>query len=308
MLKLFGLTFIFVTVNVVVCKQDYHYNKRVDAWLKLHAVPASWNEAFLSCHYEGAVLASPINLEFATALRGLMVQSQLDGPIFLGVHSLTKKYFSSIEGVPLTDLSITWGSYGDGRTPENCLTLSTGGKTYISSCQSWHPYICYKRNEQYTMNFNQCGTFDDDYILNGTLRKCYKFHKKPRSWYKAYDICSAEGGHLVIINNEEEANYITSYLVKPTSAGNWGERVHIGIRDWIGDQTWLTIHGEKLESVYHSWAEGQPNVSEHLKCGVIWTRGYLDDLDCNQELRFFCEKDPNTSHFRDSDTYYDTSL
>ena len=51
------------------------------------------------CHVTGAVLASPLNTQLATALHTLRIQSGVSDYIFLGTHDLfSKGDFVSVEG------------------------------------------------------------------------------------------------------------------------------------------------------------------------------------------------------------------
>ncbi|KAJ8708244.1 hypothetical protein PYW07_010369 [Mythimna separata] len=297
MLKyLFCATLLFVT-DVVVCKPDYLFNHEVNGWLKLHVVPATWQDAFFNCHYAGAMLASPINAKLATALSNIMSASNLDAPIYLGVNDVSGGDFISDEGVPLADLSITWGTYvNDGKQP-HCLSFYTNGKTYLSSCTEFRPYICYKKRDNTTI-LNQCGTFDDDYHLYHATGSCYKYHKKHTSWVTAQKTCVAEGGHLVIINDKQEADIVTSFLHKSTNKMSWPDAAYVGLLDRGKDHRFFTLHGEAIQKVYHTWAPGQPDNKGINLCGLIYPEGTLDDVDCNKALlKFICEKNPNTSRF-----------
>ena len=51
------------------------------------------------CHVTGAVLASPINNQLATALQSLIAQSGVNSDFFLGTHALfDNEHFLSVEG------------------------------------------------------------------------------------------------------------------------------------------------------------------------------------------------------------------
>ncbi|KAJ8708245.1 hypothetical protein PYW07_010370 [Mythimna separata] len=290
------VTLLFVA-DVVVCAPDYQFNNKVNGWLKLHVVPATWQDAFMTCYYEGAVLASPTNPKLATALRKVMRISDLDAPIYLGVNDVSKGNFMSVEGVPLADLSITWGTYVSSGEQLQCLSLATDGQTYLSSCTKLRPYICYKKRDNTTI-LNQCGTFDDDYSLYHATGSCYKYHSDRRSWSEAQKICAAEGGHLVIINDQKEADIVTSFMYKPTNKMSWKDAAYVGMLDRGKDHSFFTLHGDPVKKVYNTWAKGQPDNKGVNLCGLVYPEGTLDDVNCNTEsLKFICEKDPNTSRF-----------
>ncbi|KAJ8708583.1 hypothetical protein PYW08_009965 [Mythimna loreyi] len=296
MLKYLVCVLVIVT-DVVLCKPDYLFNQEVNGWLKLHAVPATWQDAFFNCYYEGAVLASPINGKLATALHQIMRVSDLDAPIFLGVIDVSRGDFMSVEGVPLSDLSVTWGTYVSKGEHTHCLSLSTDGKTYLSSCSELRPYVCYKKRDNTTI-LNQCGTFDDDYHLYHATGSCYKYHKKLTSWSVAQKICVAEGGHLVVINDQREADIVTSFLHKPTNKMSWSDAAYVGLLDRGKDHSFFTLHGEPVQKVYNTWAPKQPDNKGINLCGMIYPEGTLDDVNCNDAwLKAICEKNPNSSRF-----------
>ncbi|KAJ8706372.1 hypothetical protein PYW08_010998 [Mythimna loreyi] len=309
------VSLLFIT-DLVWSKPDYIYNKEVDGWLKLHPFPATWEAAFQTCHYEGAVLASPINPELAKTLRSMMNESNLDS-ILLGVHTFSPGYFVSIEGVPLADFSITFGNiYSTSsssssssssyykvvktqKTDNGCMSLSSDGKALLSSCEISLPYICYKKRDNATL-LNECGTFDNEYKLHKATGSCYKHHKNPKSWVTAYRICAGEGAYLIIINNQREADAISKDYLEPPTKGNRGGATYTGIRDWTSDQTWLSIHGEKIENLFKKWAKNakKSDPSGFYNCGLFWAQRTLETVYCEHPNNFICEKDPNTSRFQ----------
>ncbi|KAJ8707775.1 hypothetical protein PYW07_011452 [Mythimna separata] len=295
MLKpLICVTLLFAT-DFVLGKPDYIFVNEVNGWLKLHVVPAKWQEAFINCHYEGAVLASPINPKLAAAMQNIMKRSNVDSSIYLGVTAFTPGDFMSIEGVPLADLSITWGSFSPGE-PEDCLSLSKEGKTFISSCRLYLPYICYKKRDDTTV-LNKCGTFDNEYKLNTATGSCYKQHKRSMSWADAHKICTAEGAYLLILNDKQEAHAIKKEYLSSPSKGNKGNATYVGIRNWYGDGTWLSIHGEKIENLYDKWAKGKPDSKDYFGCGLFWGHGTLENVFCRSPHSFICEKDPQNLRY-----------
>ncbi|XP_049705818.2 C-type mannose receptor 2 [Helicoverpa armigera] len=289
------LTLLYMT-DSVVCKPDYIYNDAVNGWLKFHAVPATWQNAFLQCHYEGAVLASPINPDLESALTQMMKKEDLFGPngIFIGTNALSSEGdYISIEGVPLADMPVKWRHYNN-EQPSKCLYFYDKMVEPIE-CSTYAPYICYKKRDNSTI-FNECGTFDNEYHFSQETGSCYKFHSEFKTWSEAHRICLAEGGHLVIINDQAEATTIKNML--PLG----GERVCIGLRQWSKD-LWLTIHGEKLENVYHEGISGYDNRYDRSMNGYFFSDGTLNKINLNLESQYICEKDPYTYRFQKESSY-----
>lgn len=51
-----------------------------------------------------------------------------------------------------------------------------------------------------------------EYALDIRTGSCYKFHRVPRTWSRAFMTCTAEGGQLAIINSETESTVRTNYF------------------------------------------------------------------------------------------------
>lgn len=79
-------------------------------------------------------------------------------------------------------------------------------------------------------------------------------------WYTAVTYCSALKGHLVIINDAVEDNFVYTNLYLPNKG------VLLGATDQGHEGEWLWANGDKME--YTNWSEGEPN-----NCGDLETKG-----------------------------------
>lgn len=94
-------------------------------------------------------------------------------------------------------------------------------------------------------------TYHYEYLQNTTTingqKKCYKFHTVPRNFHRAHFTCSAEGGHLVIINSDEEATVIREIFAKYPPGrmigSFWKDVAFVGFHNWGEGGDWRTIHG-----------------------------------------------------------------
>ncbi|KAJ8730416.1 hypothetical protein PYW07_017454 [Mythimna separata] len=295
-----SLTYLLIASDVVQCKPDYLFNEDAGGWLKLHVIPATWEEAFLRCHYEGAVLASPVSKELAKAIYTLISPLDSEDRIFLGTHDLySKGHFTSVEGVPLSDLETGEGSIRPGFPNGDCLTMSVRGSAnmYTSSCQDPLPFVCYRKLDNQTLN--ECGTFDNEYQHQRYTGSCYKVHKKVQTWTRAYGICASEGGHLVILNDAEEARVVMDMFPGQPVGETW-DRFHVGLRAWTEDRVWTTINGERFEDVFNKWNDDQPNNLGNNQDRATFVReGALDDVDADFKAMFVCEKSPTSLQYED---------
>ncbi|XP_061707735.1 macrophage mannose receptor 1-like [Cydia pomonella] len=262
----------------------YQYSREVNAWLRLHMVPATWAEAGMRCLLEGAVLASPTTNAMAQVMVAMMDDHKLTYSVFTGINSiLVRENFTSLEGLPVSSIPVSWadGQPDNDNTDEDCLVLTSEGKLADMSCESMLPYFCRKEDK--------CGaTKAKGYKWEPRTGSCYKYHEEFRMWRDALATCHAEGGHLTTINHN-----IESTVLKEIFSGKIGNYAFVGILHY-NDDVWATINGEMLSDFgFLGWAKGEPNnVNENEFCGSIYHDGLLNDVQCHQSAPFICEFTP----------------
>ena len=79
-------------------------------------------------------------------------------------------------------------------------------------------------------------------------------------WYTAVTYCSALKGHLVIINDAVEDNFVYTHLFLSN------QTILLGATDQGHEGEWVWASGEKME--YANWSEGEPD-----NCGDLATKG-----------------------------------
>ncbi|XP_036594140.1 C-type lectin domain family 4 member G-like isoform X2 [Trichosurus vulpecula] len=109
---------------------------------------------------------------------------------------------------------------------------------------------------------------------------CYFFSKNKLTWSQARDDCVQKQAHLVIINNQDEQNFLT-----PTEKlGYWIglRKVKEGVHKWI-DGTTLG---------YTNWNPGEPNDSQGMEnCVMMLHHGKWNDFTCEPSSdNWICEK------------------
>jgi hypothetical protein len=72
----------------------------------------------------------------------------------------------------------------------------------------------------------------------------YKIHTEPKTWHEARQICKQEGGHLAIINSEEESKVLQS-IFAPVAAKLNVAWVSIGFHDLYNEGQYLTVFGKE---------------------------------------------------------------
>ncbi|KAI8435523.1 hypothetical protein MSG28_003819 [Choristoneura fumiferana] len=286
---------------------DYQYSQEAEGWFKLHQVPATWNDAWLKCFREGAVLASPEDASMLAAMKTLTAKLVRSCGVYTGIHAtFSKGDYSTIEGTPLSKIPVSWApnepdNFENG---EDCLVLLPNGTLADVACSEVYPFFCYKKKAKH-MFLVGCGTVDNGYTLDTRTGSCYKFHRLPQSWPRAFAACAGEGGHLAIINSDVEAQVIKDLYAKNPDSLMPGAFTklssHIGFCDWGERGLWLTIHSQTLqEAGYDKWTSGEPaNITDtkHKNgqyCGAVRRPGTLNDVWCDLPTPFICEKAPDS--------------
>ncbi|XP_054467119.1 asialoglycoprotein receptor-like 1 isoform X2 [Anoplopoma fimbria] len=133
------------------------------------------------------------------------------------------------------------------------------------------------------------GTCRDGWVSFQT--RCYLLSTTPVTWSKAEEQCRKHGGHLVVLNNVEELDYISKI-------------VEIRYNYWIGlverehEGHWSWVDGTVYNSTPTFWDNGQPDNWDYRgnveDCGQIHAserrkRKMWNDADCNLPYQYICE-------------------
>ncbi|CAH2984881.1 unnamed protein product [Chilo suppressalis] len=244
----------------------------------------------------GAVLASPITSQINSILS--MQLNLIKKPIYTGIHAtFSKGDFHSIEGVPYSEIKNAWklGQPMNVNNDEQCSVLLEDGSLKPVKCSETYPYVCYKEKTE-DLLVNQCGTVDNDYKYNKETRHCYKIHREPRTFQKAFMACSSEGGYLAVINSIDEANSLKSlFSQNPESSMAVPSKVDaafVGITREADSEEWRTIHGQSL--IEAGFGEFPTRDFNAEGCGAVDHNGRYIDLPCDAVAPFVCER--NTSY------------
>ncbi|KAJ0176910.1 hypothetical protein K1T71_006919 [Dendrolimus kikuchii] len=300
-ITIFILITLYFTAKIDCLKYryDYAYHPEIEGWLKQNIIPATWHQARLRCHLEGAELASPIDNGFLKTLKG---RSQI--PTWTGVHSFfSKGDYSSIEGVPLLRMPISWapGEPDNHEDKEQCIIMMPNGTFADVCCDEMFPYICFRKKSTSVSVNVACGTVDSRYAYETRTGSCYKFHDHAQTWNRAYMTCEAEGAHLAIMDTAAETQVLKEIISEHPKTKIYGakyDHVLVGFHDWGDAGVWTTIHGQSIEDLVHTgvinWASGEPNSGTFnglgQSCGSIRSDGDLYNFWCHVPAAFICEK------------------
>ncbi|XP_075987260.1 macrophage mannose receptor 1-like [Anticarsia gemmatalis] len=298
---------LFVTSDV---QGRYVFESTIRGSIETNKIISSFEDAASQCKTEGAVLAAPVNDQIRNKMIALIGVNNHSTPYFINAklkHSHNPEFVSS-EGVSLDDMSVS--DMIEELDPRDGECLAMDSRTIrVVSCSAPLPYMCYKENDITTpvgvavagtteterVNIQtttlssrveiDCGTTDAGYKFEESTGSCYKLHSQTESWYTASSICTAEGGYLVILNDENEARVIRNKFFPKN-----GHSAYIGLRDYNDNDMWTSVHGDDISRLFNQWHEGHdPNTD--LNCGALDSTGKLNDYRCTTEWWFVCEKD-----------------
>ncbi|XP_042337728.1 C-type lectin domain family 10 member A-like [Plectropomus leopardus] len=116
---------------------------------------------------------------------------------------------------------------------------------------------------------------------------CYFFSRTPLNWHDARDWCNGHESHLIILNTDEEWDYVKQYT---TGTFYW-----VGLTDERGEWEWVNQTPYVMNR--RRWRPGQPDAwTAHglghgdEDCAHLHSDGRLNDLHCSTSLRYICQK------------------
>ncbi|XP_022609147.1 C-type lectin domain family 4 member E-like isoform X2 [Seriola dumerili] len=120
---------------------------------------------------------------------------------------------------------------------------------------------------------------------------CYLLSTTVTTWIKAQSLCITQGGHLLVLNNVEELDYISS--VVQIYSNYW-----IGLVERHQEGHWTWVDGTDFASTPTFWDEGQPDNWAFREngedCGQLHAsdrrkRKRWNDADCSLQYQYICE-------------------
>ncbi|NP_001124371.1 C-type lectin 17 [Bombyx mori] len=277
-------------------RKDYIYEKAFKTFYKLHNTAATWPDAKIRCEAEGSELMIPESLDEADAMPVLItaVLSKYNG-VYVGIHDLySERTYVTLKGKLMQDtiLNLLWERNEPRPNGGRCLAMQRSGRFFVNPCTQPLPFICKTKAEKITYN-KECKSFDKRWKL-GSKNICFYMHTEPQTWYQAYMTCLASGGHLLIVNDRNEAKYVRDLFKEtPERRVPDNEFAFLGFSDLFQRHNFKTIHDQKIEDVgYSDWDVkcSQNEKSVPQRCGGVRRNGLLTTGDCNVPAMFFCEK------------------
>ncbi|XP_026332281.1 uncharacterized protein LOC113239467 [Hyposmocoma kahamanoa] len=299
-------------LSVNFFRKDYTYNKERDAFYKVIVSEEenSFETAFMACDNDGSQLFYPKDNDEWKIINNL-IEDMPNAPnitdILVGIRD------EGVNGQHFTvDGHIVTSIVKDALSHLDCVVMDRNtGVLKASVCEvetSRRFFVCKKIDD------SPCPTIDKGYIYNEDTKKCYKVNTRRKSWKDAMQTCYIEGGLLVVVESDKEANAIIGML--PHSPEN-DQKFHSGFRK-ISDK-YYTLKGKNLEDSYNkkppppplsqtpekSYNRWSPTTSRYasaklpsppLKCGVLskesssqYNSLYTLYISCGELNPFICE-------------------
>uniref|UniRef100_A0A673B282 C-type lectin domain-containing protein n=1 Tax=Sphaeramia orbicularis TaxID=375764 RepID=A0A673B282_9TELE len=211
---------------------------------------------------------SKTGLYGALVFLGLVCASLLSGVIILGVY-----YTKSIHG--------------------SAAELSSVKADLTERLQTSHDQISTLTEERDRLNARLIRVTQELERLQNLSRtrwklfrdSCYLFSSETGYWETARQDCRNRGADLVIINSEDEQNFISRF-----KQNSW-----IGLSDVDEEGTWKWVDGSPLTLSF--WSRGQPDNGEDPSymikedCAHIYaSSGKWNDHFCTYGFHWICEK------------------
>ncbi|XP_021461417.2 asialoglycoprotein receptor-like 1 isoform X6 [Oncorhynchus mykiss] len=120
---------------------------------------------------------------------------------------------------------------------------------------------------------------------------CYLASKRKLNWKSAEEKCIELGAHLLVLNSEDELDYISQMI-------DAGKRYWVGLVERAQEGHWTWVDGTDYKSTPHFWDKGQPDdwqvgvIGEdcgQLHDGPHRQRKLWNDADCSLMYNYICE-------------------
>ncbi|XP_052788768.1 perlucin-like protein [Mya arenaria] len=116
----------------------------------------------------------------------------------------------------------------------------------------------------------------DGWVVHG--HTCYHFSHDTENWIDAKLVCQALQGSLVVIESQEENDFLQNQIQSLNHDWYW-----TALSDLEEEHNWGWMGDRKTALVYYTnWDHGEPSSSNQENCGAIKTNGRWKDITCHQ--------------------------
>ncbi|TRY92196.1 hypothetical protein DNTS_006475, partial [Danionella cerebrum] len=113
----------------------------------------------------------------------------------------------------------------------------------------------------------------------------YYMRNETKTWEASSRSCKESGADLIIINSEQEQDFLMNITRN--------EEFWIGLTDREVEGTWKWVNGDTMTTKF--WATDEPNGGHNENCAVTYMKIHPDligwlDISCNKQYKWICEK------------------
>ncbi|KAJ2952875.1 hypothetical protein O0L34_g7240 [Tuta absoluta] len=276
--------------------RDYVYNRKSDAFYKLHPESRDKYQAEKICGIEGAKLMIVENREDIAQVHG-MLKKYPDIGEFVYVSNDGVSHDEADE-TPMIQFSeeeepSRWG------TTIECDVVDRKGELKSTPCYNRRPFVC-KVTATDAPYDEHCNVYATGYTYYHDVESCYRVPQIALAWEEAVSVCKHENAHLVVINSANESARLQEFL-KTAPRILEAENTyffHAGIRANMptdgSQRVFKTIFNQTLaEAGFAGWSTGEPNNHNNREyCGTVFSNnGLYNDVNCDHLFGFICEKE-----------------
>ena len=244
---------------------------------ELYDIQSSWFEAYRICKQLGGHLVTISSAEENEFVANMSNTVSSSSYTWLGGSDI----YSEGKWFWITDETFSYTNWNESQpdnynSEEHYLHMYPSGKwNDISSSAIVMMFVC--EYETFTIDASLYSP-QKSTINNNSV---YEVYKDEVTWERANEICNQKGGHLVIINNKSEDEYIKTLV---------DQSIWLGINDKEKEGTWIDSLGNKVD--YTNWDTNQPDNCFGLEnYGELWTFGKWNDEFEFVHRGFICEYD-----------------
>ncbi|XP_059057065.1 lymphocyte antigen 75-like isoform X2 [Achroia grisella] len=280
-------------------RNDYTYNKKTDAFYKLHIESADQQRAVDVCREEGAALMVPDSHMDIIQFHEMYKQfPDLGDYVWVGNdkirHESAEEEAIFVYEEETTRVPAPWN--------RECNVATRHGEIETYVCANRLPFVC-KVDANQAPYDSACGVYANGYEYVANIGSCYKIPRLAYAWNEAYAECRSQGAHLVVLNSQAEHDAVMEVMRKTRLLPDSYMPYYFiaGYRATVptdgSPRVFKTIFNQTItEAGYSKWADTEPNnVNGNENCGSLFENdGNLNDQDCAKRYGFICEKEKDS--------------
>lgn len=242
---------------------------------EFYDVNTTWMLAYKTCARLGGHLVTISSQQENDVVLNLFNQNTDTGYLWLGAtDERSEGKFTWV-----TDESFSYSNWNSGQPDNNS---STEHYLQMYDTGKWNDLPNeYNKAPVFICEYDNTDVDADKFTPSNTTTyqsTAYEYYNTAVTWQTAKSICEAKGGHLLIIDNEQE-NSIIKQLIS--------DAIWLGISDLEEEGVWKDIYGRQIS--YAKWKTDEPNnymMAEDY--GELYTDGTWNDIK-TMKCGFVCE-------------------